>query len=162
VIFTDVAVKVNRKLANQEQVIIVTEKNIYKYNAKSLKLIKFRIPLTQCTGIFKSPFKDGFVILQFKPPFRDMVLNFGARGEDRYSEFMTAVRTVVEEQVHTWIDVKFPAQLTFNNSRTEKSPGQDMNLKWKAATAQDKWKPEFGNAFLKAAGKNECEILYRD
>jgi len=148
-------------MVSQEQVIIVTEKNIYKYDAKSLKIIKFRIPLSQCTQIFKSPYKDSFVILQFKGGFRDMVLNFGHHGEDRYSEFMIAVRNVVDELTHTWIPVSFPTSLTFNNSRTEKAPGQDMRLTWKQATDQDKWKPELGNCVLKPTGKGECQILYR-
>jgi len=162
VIFTDVAIKVNRKLVSQEQVIIVTDKNIYKYNAKKLTRIKFCIPLSYCKAIHKSSHKDSFVILQFGTPYRDMVLNMGHHGQERYSELMTTVRTVVEELTQTVIPVYFPPDLTFNNSRSLKGPGQDMHLTWKQATPQDKWKPELGNCVLKQApGKNETVILYQ-
>lgn len=162
VIFTDVAIKVNRKLVSQEQVIIVTDKNIYKYNAKKLTRIKFCIPLSYCKAIHKSPNKDSFVILQFGTPYRDMVLNMGHHGHERYSELITTVRTVVEELTQTVIPVTFPTELTFNNSRSAKAPGQDMHLTWKPATPQDKWKPELGTCILKQApGKNETVIIYQ-
>lgn len=161
-LFSDNIIKVNRHGKNQLQTIIVTNKNIYKYNPKTVKIIKIAIPLSECTKISMSPHNDSFVILEFNPPYRDMVLNAGNNGHERTSELATAVWELVHQLTDRWIPVQFVPSLKYNNSREKEKEGIDMTLTWQPATEKDKIKPEeHGNClWKKGPEKGTALIVY--
>jgi len=163
VAFADVCIKVNKRGKSQQQVILVTDKNIYKYKVKNYERIKFGIPLSQAKAIYMSKLVDTFVVIQFASPYRDMVLNMGSHGEERFSELVTVLRAIVEELTHLWIPVSFVSALKYNNSRTETKVGDELNMTWVTAGEKDKWKPEeHGNCIFKSAGKGQSKIIYSE
>jgi len=112
-------------------ILIVTDKHIFKYFAKSFKLNKVGVPLSAVKGVFLSTAKDSYVVIHNEPPYRDIVVNMGTNAEvgEQYSE----LATVLAEEGKP---VTFMKEITFNNSRgpTLKQPGKDVKMSFYAKT----------------------------
>jgi len=126
--FADDVIKVNRHGKSQHQVVIVTDKNVYKYTTNKYKIIKSGVPLTMIKGIHLSPLHDSFIVIEFQSPARDMILNLGTNGCERYSELATVVYDLVTAAKHAPMPVSFSKQITYNNGRDAKNPGKDIAL----------------------------------
>jgi len=125
--FADSIIKVNRHGDSQLQSIVVTDRNVYKYNPKSFKMIKVGTPVNAITGIHLSNAKDTFIVVECKPPFRDFVLDVGTNNCERFSELATVLfKRRLDAGVR--IKVDFGASINFNNARKEGAPGQDVAL----------------------------------
>jgi len=133
--FADVCVKVNRKGKSQEQAILVTDQNIYKYHALKYKIIKHGSPLQDVKGIVLSPNHDSFMVIQFEHA-RDMVLDLGTHGCERYSE-LTTVLVQLLAALGKRIPVQFQSSFVYNNSREGGKKGTDMTLTFQVKPATD-------------------------
>jgi len=122
--FADDVIKVNRKGQSQHQVVVVTDKHIYKYTPGKFKMIKSGEGIDLVESIHFSPNKDTFLVIHMKPPARDMVLDLGTNGCERFSE----LATILVEQVNHPVPVTFTASTSFNNSRTPSSQGSAFTL----------------------------------
>jgi len=168
--FADVCIKVNRKGKSQEQAILVTDQNIYKYHATKYKIIKHGSPLNDVKGILMSPNHDSFMIILFEHE-RDMVLDLGTHNCERYSELTTVLLQLLEG-LGKRISIDFKASFSYNNSREGGKKGTDMMLTFqtKPATADAlpgcQWVSGKGNSavimypterpgWLKNAGRRE-------
>jgi len=158
VLFADCMNKVNRKGKSQKRAIIVTEKNIYKQEPGNYKVRKGELPLSQINSISMSRQRDTWVILHANGPYRDMVLDLGLDGIERYSEFVTVIYMQVKRLTETTIKVNFTEPITYNNSRTSKSPGQDGVLSFQACS-DPKLNPS-GSTF-KPGKNNQSQILFK-
>jgi len=126
--FADDVIKVNRHGKSQHQVVIVTDKNVYKYTPGKYKIIKSGVPLTSIKAIRLSPLHDTFIVIEFSAPARDMVLNLGTNGCERYAELATVLFDLVSTLKHEALPVMFEKQINYNNGRDAKNPGKDMVL----------------------------------
>jgi len=167
--FADVCIKVNRKGKSQEQAILVTDQNIYKYHATKYKIIKHGSPLQDVKGIVMSPYQDTFVVIQFEHA-RDMVLDLGTHSCERYSE-LTTVLVELLAGLGKRIPVEFKSSFTYNNSREGGKKGTDMTLTFQPKPGTDatpgcQWMSGKGNsgiilypaerpAWLKNSGRRE-------
>lgn len=122
VLFADYVMKVNSKNKAQKRAIVVTEKHIYKQvvsaerhltlskDPKNYKVKKFETPLTEVIGISMSPKADTFVVIKAKEPYRDLLLDLGLSGEDRYSEFVSVIAFQIKKLTDTQVSVEFTDQ----------------------------------------------------
>lgn len=143
--FADDLIKVNRKHAAQHQVVVVTDANIYKYKTGKFKLIKFGIPIKSVKGISLSQGKDSYIIVHCDGHYRDMVLDAGFNGQERYSELVTVLFQLVLEITGKEPFVKFAKEgqsIEYNNSRDEKNPGFSVKLNFQEAAAPAKKEPK--------------------
>jgi len=123
--FADLCTKVDKKGKVDPCILIVTDKHIFKYFAKSFKLNKVGVPLASVKTVYLSTHKDTYVVIQMEPPYRDIVVNMGTNAE--VGEQFSELATVLAEEGKP---VKFLPEITFNNSRgpTVKNPGKDVKL----------------------------------
>lgn len=128
IMFADYANKINKIGKCQKRGIVVTEKNIYKHDPKNYKVKKFGIPLLSVSAISLSTKKDTFVVLHVNPPDRDLVLDMGINGVERYSEFVTVLVQEYKKLTGNNLSVKFATRINYNNSRTQEKPGVDSVL----------------------------------
>jgi len=128
IVFADDVIKVNRKGAMQHQCVIVTDKHIYKYTPGSFKMIKQGEPISNVQGVYMSKAKEPYMVIAMKSPSRDMVLDLGTNGCERYSELTTILVTDVPKFGGSKVKVEFKDQVPFNNSRTASSSGQAHTL----------------------------------
>jgi len=127
--FADDVIKVNRHGKSQHQVVIVTDKNVYKYTTNKYKIIKHGVPLNMIKAIHLSPLHDSFMVIEFQAPHRDMVLNLGTNGCERYSELTTVLYDLVTNMHKDQrLPVSFVKQIQYNNGRDAKNPGKDIVL----------------------------------
>lgn len=130
--FADLCTKVDKKGKVDPCILIVTDKHIFKYYAKSFKLNKVGVPLSAVKEVFLSTSKDSYVVIQNEPPYRDIVVNMGTNMEvgEQYSE----LATVLAEEGKK---VTFAKEITFNNSRgpTPKQVGKDVKMVFFAKAA---------------------------
>jgi len=150
--FADDVIKVNRHGKSQHQVVIVTDKNVYKYTPGKYKIIKSGVSLNLIKGIHLSPLHDSFIIIEFQSPARDMILNLGTNGCERYSELATVVYDLVTNLTQKPLPVSFAKQITYNNGRDAKNPGKDIVLTFgdgdpkEVKQGESIWKSGKGNA----------------
>jgi hypothetical protein len=152
--FSDAVIKVNRKGKSQVQVVVVTNKNIYKYEVGKYKMIKAGSPLTAVKAVHFSPHPtDTFCVVEMEAPHRDYVLDLGTNGCERYSELAMVLHKELVEQRKT-LPVTFGESITFNNSRSVKEPGHDITLKFEKHP-----KPTPGCKFVGPKG-NTATVFY--
>jgi len=125
--FADALVKVNRRGASQVQVVVATDQHIYKYAPKKYTMIKQGIPFTAVRAVHLTNLQDTFMVIEMDPPYRDMVLDLGTNGCERYSE-LTAILYQRRKELGRVIDVTFAKNIKFNNSRRSDHPGADVLL----------------------------------
>lgn len=155
VMFADYSNKINNKGKSQKRGIVVTEKNIYKHDPKNYKVKKFGTPLAEVTSISLSPRKDSFVVVHCRPPYRDLVLDLGIDGVDKYSEFVTVIVQEIRKLTGNTISVTFSDQITYNNSRDKNKPGVECTLGFQPNTDPK----ATGNVF-KPGKNNYNQVLY--
>lgn len=130
--FADLCTKVDKKGKVDPCILIVTDKHIFKYFAKSFKLNKVGVPLAAVKHVYLSTSKDSYMVIQNEPPYRDIVVNMGTNAEvgEQYSE----LATVLSEEGKP---VTFVKEITFNNSRgpTLKQVGKDVKMVFVPKTA---------------------------
>jgi len=151
--FSDAVIKVNRKGKSQVQVVVVTNKNIYKYEVGKYKMIKTGSPLSSVKGVHFSPHNDTFMVIEMDPPHRDYVLDMGTNGQERYSELAMVLYKASLEQRRT-LQASFSESINFNNSRGAKDPGQTIALKFEKHP-----KPTPGCKFVGPKG-NTASVFY--
>jgi len=139
IIFSDKILKVNRKNKPQEQLLVITDQNIYRYDTKKVKMVKEGIPLQQIIGLNLSPFSDNWMVIKMNPPARDMVLDLGISGEEHYSELVTLLYEALKEKDQK-ISITFEEKITYDNGRTEKGPGKPTILNFIQLPAEKKEK----------------------
>eukprot|EP00457_Paulinella_chromatophora_P000556 gb/GEZN01000556.1/.p1 GENE.gb/GEZN01000556.1/~~gb/GEZN01000556.1/.p1 ORF type:complete len:1220 (+),score=173.10 gb/GEZN01000556.1/:156-3815(+) len=127
--FSDAVIKVNRKGQNQVQCIVLSDRNIYKYQPDKYKLIKFGTPITSVTAITMSPKKDTYMVIHCDGKYRDFLLDLGTHPKnphpkERYSELASLIYMRGLE-LGKEISVSFKDSFSFNNSREENKPGKD-------------------------------------
>jgi len=149
--FADVCIKVNRKGKSQEQAILVTDQNIYKYHATKYKMIKKGSPLNDVKGIVMSTQHDSFVVIHFEHS-RDMVLDLGTHQCERYSELATVLVELIAGITGKRIPVEFKNSIPYNNSRENGKKGTDMMLNF-----QQKAEPTPGCLWV--SGKGNTGII---
>jgi len=71
--------------------------------------------------------QDTFMVIEMDPPYRDMVLDLGTNGCERYSE-LTAILYQRRKELGRVIDVTFAKNIKYNNSRLRDNPGVDILL----------------------------------
>jgi len=152
--FSDAVIKVNRKGKSQVQVVVVTNKNIYKYEVGKYKMIKAGSPLTAVKAVHFSPHgADTFVVVEMESPHRDYVLDMGTTGAEHYSELAMVLSKALLEQRRT-LPVTFGESIAFNNSRSAKEPGSTITLKFEKHP-----KPTPGCKFVGPKG-NTATVFY--
>jgi hypothetical protein len=111
--FADFANKVNRYNKIQKVGIVVTDRNIYKQDPKNYKVVKFGIPIANLHSISMSPFKDSIVVCHCKEEsgMRDLILNFGVSGSEKYAEFVVTVTQLFNHLTNSNLPVKFVEKL---------------------------------------------------
>jgi len=154
VLFSDYVNKVNRKGKSQKRAITVTDKNVYKQDPNNYKVKKGEIPLSQITSISLSPNKDTFVFLHTQTPYRDMVVDLGFTGIEKYSEFVTVIMDQIKKLKDTVPPVNFTNNVKYNNSREAKSPGTDCTCTFQPSTDP---KQVLSSAFKN--GKSNANII---
>ena len=97
----------NKKGKSQKRALVVTDKSIYKQDPNKYNVKKSEIPLSGISAVSMSPHKDTFVVLHANPPYRDLVLDLGINGPERYSEFVTVVVDQVKKLTDASIPVRF-------------------------------------------------------
>jgi len=132
VLFAMNSIKVNRHGKSQNQVIIVSDRNIYKYKPKSFKQIKQQTPLNGVKAIHLSPHNDGFIIIEMDPASgcRDMVLDLFWEGEERYSEITTVIYKQLKESYNRTIPVTFGTEFLFDNARLPEKKTEPFTMVW--------------------------------
>lgn len=136
ILFSEDCDKINPKGKPQLRSIIVSNAHIYKYDPKKYKMKKQGIPLVAVKSIILSPYQDTYVVLRMEPPLRDMVIDLGKAGVEKYSEFCTVLVAQIAALKQTYndesksMDVQFQDRIQFNNNRNEqgKNPGKDAFL----------------------------------
>jgi len=151
--FSDAVIKVNRKGKSQVQVVVITNKNIYKYEQGKYKMIKEGSPLTAVKAVHFSPLSDTFAVVEMEAPHRDYVLDLGTNGDERYSELAMVLHKALLEQRRS-LPVTFSEAITFNNSRSAKDPGLNITLKFEKHP-----KPTPGCKFVGPKG-NTASVFY--
>jgi len=148
--FSAYANKINRVGKVQRIGVVVTNLNIYKYDAKSFKMIKFGTPISTIESISLSPNKDGYVILKIKSTevYRDLLLDFFLFGEEeKYSEFVTVLSTVAQNLGGN-PTISFITSLQYNNSRKKGDPGKVQSLSWQSSSDPKQQGTVFKNQVL--------------
>jgi len=157
VLFSEYAIKVNRKGKSQRRAIVVTGKTIYKQDPNNYKVKKGELPLSEITDICLSPNSDTFVIVRTKSPYRDLVVDFGITGPEKYSEFVTVISNQFKYLTHNSVSVQFLNSLKYNNSREQKSNGVDCNV-----TFEKNVDPKLALPSVFRQGKNnQHKIVYK-
>jgi myosin-1 len=128
IMFSDYSNKINRVGKSQKRGIVVTEKNIYKHDPKSYKVKKMATPLVCVTGVSCSNKKDNFIVIHAKPPYRDLVLDMGISGIEKFSEIVTVLVQEIKKLTGNQINVTFSNKISYNNSRTQEKPGKQETL----------------------------------
>jgi hypothetical protein len=98
---------VNKKGKSQKRSLVITDKSIYKQDPNNYKVRKSEIPLSGISAVSMSNNRDTFVVLHANAPYRDLVLDLGINGPERYSEFVTVVVDQVKKLTDANIPVKF-------------------------------------------------------
>jgi len=153
--FADYVNKVNNKGKSQRRGIVVTERNIYKHDPKNYKIKKFGTPLSEVISISLSPHKDTFVVVHCKDPYRDILLDLGTEGTEKYSEFVTVLLQEIKKLTGQTIPVSFGDQITYNNSREKNKPGIQCSLGFQLNND-----PKANGLVFKTGKNNHNVILY--
>jgi len=155
VTFADYTNKVNKVGKSQKRGIVVTEKNIYKHDPKNYKVKKFGTPIVAMKKISLSHQRDSFVVIHCNPPeYRDLILDLGIEGHEKYSEMVSVLVQEFKKLTGENLPVEFADRITYNNSRTPEKPGKEETLTF-VQDAKVKVRSEF------KAGKNGANtILY--
>jgi len=136
ILFADYVKKVNRYGKAQKMCIVVTDRNIYKQDPKSYKVVKFGTPIASLSGISLSPFKDGMVVLHCKEEtgLRDLVLNLNlTQGEEKFSEMVAVVSSIYKKLTDSAIPIRFVDHISFDNGRTKGKTTGMQSLHFEAA-----------------------------
>jgi len=155
IMFADYVNKVNNKGKSQKRGIVVTEKNVYKHDPKNYKVKKFGTPLVEVTSISMSPRKDSYVVVHCREPYRDMILDLGIEGVEKYSEFVTVLVQEIKKLTNTVIPVYFNDQILYNNSREANKPGIQCSLGF-----QPNNDPKSVGCVFKPGKSNHNVVLY--
>lgn len=140
VLFSDKVWKVNRRGKSQKRVLIVTDKNIYKFAADEktheLHQRKVNIPLTGVKCVSVSPFGDTFMVIHCEKPNRDLVIDLGdgVNHEEKVSELTALLYDHIYSVTGNRIVVNFVERIPYNNSRTDKNQGVDRVLSFRKVT----------------------------
>ena len=86
---------------------IVTDRNIYKYEPKQYKVRKDGVPLQAVTGISASTKQDTYVVVHCTPPERDMVVDLGRDSVEKVSEFVAVVYQQVQKLTNSPPSINF-------------------------------------------------------
>jgi len=158
IFFSDDVIKVNRKGVSQHQVVVVTDRHIYKYTPGKFKMIKHGTPLDHVEAIHLSTLPDTFIVIQMKSPHRDMVLDLGTTGQERYSE----LTTILKQHVNHEVPVHFGNSFKFNNSRTDSSEGVVYTLTFQQnkASVESSKLYSSGSRFVFGKEKGTAHIHY--
>ncbi len=157
VVFADYVNKVNPAGKVQKRGIVVTEKNIYKHDPKNYKVKKFGTPIVDVIGISLSKTRDTFVVLHCKGHYRDLVLDLGLAGNERYSEFVTIIVQERKKLTGEMLKVEFSEKIPYNNSRTATKPGQNCTLTFEASMD-----PKVVGSVFKTGKGNVNTVTYRN
>eukprot|EP01102_Stenamoeba_stenopodia_P011541 TRINITY_DN3559_c0_g1_i1.p1 TRINITY_DN3559_c0_g1~~TRINITY_DN3559_c0_g1_i1.p1 ORF type:complete len:962 (+),score=289.09 TRINITY_DN3559_c0_g1_i1:505-3390(+) len=154
ILFADFAMKLNRYNKAQKVGIVVTDRNIYKQDPKSYKVVKFGTPIANLHSVSMSPFKDDVVVLHCKEEtgMRDLVLNFGLSGQEKYAEFVVVVTQLYNQLTSHNLPVKFSESIAYNNARTKAKTGSTSMLTFASGTVQH-------TTFIKGK-KSQNQVLY--
>jgi len=158
VMFADSIIKVNRKFQPQVQVIVVTLDFIFKYKPKSgkFKIIKVPLPIKYMSGVYMSKnTPDKWCVVKFDHPYRDMVLNLGSNQAERLSEFVTVLSDL---KGHPENFVHFVDTIKFNNSRSQKSDGFEVDLSFVEGDAN--YKAKYPGECIFKGNKRGSTITY--
>jgi len=158
IVFSDHVTKVNRKNKTQEQLLVITDQNIYRYDSKNFKMLKEGLSLAKVQEVVMSPFSDSWVIIKMQSPARDMILDLGVSGDEHASELATLLYMAVKKSVTKEIPILFQETIVYDNGRTEKGPGKPVTLTF--VHVNDAGKK--GKVLGFAAGKgNTARVVYK-
>jgi len=159
VLFSDYAIKVNRHGKGQRRAITVTDKTIYKQDPDNYKVKKGELPISEITDINMHSGKDTFVVIRGKAPWRDIVLDLGISGPEKYSEFVTVICDQYKVLTRATIPVSFVTNIKYNNAREPKSAGIESTVTWQSLTTPD---PKMLTSSAFKQGKNHVHtIVYK-
>eukprot|EP01119_Soliformovum_irregulare_P003562 TRINITY_DN1423_c0_g2_i1.p1 TRINITY_DN1423_c0_g2~~TRINITY_DN1423_c0_g2_i1.p1 ORF type:complete len:1033 (-),score=362.49 TRINITY_DN1423_c0_g2_i1:84-3182(-) len=149
VLFADYVTKVNSHSKGQRRAIVVTEDHIYKQDPKNYKVKKFETPLNAITAIGLSPHDDTWVVISAESPNRDLVLDLGVSGDEKYSEFVSVIVFQMKQKFDREIKVQFADSFNYNTARTPKKPeGTPTQLRF-----QESQDPKLKKTEFKTGGK---------
>jgi len=155
VMFADYTNKVNKNGKSQRRGIVVTEKNIYKHDPKNYKVKKFGTPLVDVKSISLSTKKDTFVLVHVKEPQRDLILDLGTEGQEKFSEFVTTLVQEYKKLTGNALLVSFNDRITYNNSRAKEKPGVDCFLSFEMSSD-----PKLKGSVFKTGKGNSNVVQY--
>jgi len=160
VLFSDYAIKVNRHGKGQRRAIVVTDKTIYKQDPDNYKVKKGELPISEITDINVHSGKDTFVVVRGKAPWRDLVVDLGASGPEKVSEFVTVICDQYKIINHNnTIPVNFVTNVKYNNARDPKNAGIESTVTWQQLSAPD---PKMTTVSAFRQGKNHVHsIVYK-
>merc|ERR1712166_927069 len=91
IVFADEHIHITRKFKAQRQVVVVTSKKLYRYVTGKYKKIKEGVPLDAIKSIVLSLYEDTYMVIKMEMPHRDLLLDMGTNGKERYSELITCL-----------------------------------------------------------------------
>lgn len=94
------------------------------------------------------------MVIHANYPYRDLVLDLGTNGIERYSELVVVLFDQVKRLTDQEIPVKFEDSIVYNNSRNLKSKGVDCTL-----TFQETSDPKITGSSFKS-GKNNNHVIH--
>mmetsp|Transcript_27233 Transcript_27233/g.38371 ORF Transcript_27233/g.38371 Transcript_27233/m.38371 type:complete len:1003 (-) Transcript_27233:51-3059(-) len=154
IMFADYVNKVNRVGKSQKRGIVITEKNIYKHDPKSYKVKKFGTPIVEAVSVSLSPKPDTFIVVKCKDPHRDLILDAGINGEERFSEFVTCLVQEYKKLTGNTLPVNFEDRITYNNSRAQGKPGVNATLSFEQVMD-----PKMKGQCVFKNGKNNANVV---
>lgn len=96
ILFSDCTAKINKRGKAQLRAVILTDKNIYKYEPKKYKMKKDATPVSAVASVHCSSKSDSYVVIKMEAPHRDMVLDFGLSGVEMVSEFVSVLVPTIQ------------------------------------------------------------------
>jgi myosin-1 len=123
IMFADYVGKVNKNSKQQKRGIVMTERNIYKHDPKKFKLRKVAVPIAQVTDVCMSTKKDWFVVIHMEEPERDLLFDVGITGQEKCSEFVSALAAVYKNLTEKTLPIYFTDHINYNNN-VKKKKGQ--------------------------------------
>jgi len=155
-LFSDFAGKINSKLKTDNRAVVVTDKSIYKLHPEKYSYKPFEVPISEIKEIVLSPTEDTFVFILAKEPYRDMVLDLGWSGVERYSEFVVILFKQFHKLTGADLPVRFAQSVDFNNARTPKKPVGHVTT----CTFAKNSDPKGMGSILKPVKSNMAQVLF--
>lgn len=139
ILFSDEVIKANSNGKTDHRALVVTDRNIYKLDPKKFSKKPYHNHLQHLTHISLSPKEDTWVVVHGTEDYRDLVVDLGTSGVEKYSEFVVNICTQYKKLTGNDLPVKFVDSISYNNARKpdKKKQGFNSTLNFRKASEQE-------------------------